>query len=94
MPVAGDAGVVIALFGIGRPSAITGTGKHLVQLGLEHRFDEAAHPVAQASFDRIEPVVKKIARRPSLGMNGFGLRGSACHGVVSCPARQRWMIRG
>jgi transposase InsO family protein len=40
--------------------AITGTGKHRVQLGLEHRLDEAAHPLAQTSFDRIKNVASTL----------------------------------
>jgi hypothetical protein len=50
--------------------------------------------MAQASFDRIEPVVEEMNRRVGIGLNGIGLRGRARHGVVSCPARQRWTRSG
>jgi hypothetical protein len=35
----------------------------LVELAFEHEFEEFANPLAQAAFDRIEPVVEKIGSR-------------------------------
>jgi hypothetical protein len=64
------------------------------QLALEHGLDEFANPIAQASLDRIKPVVEKVSRRLGLGLRKLRLRGIACHGVVSSPALQRRMIRG
>jgi hypothetical protein len=55
-------------------------------------LDEFANPIAQASLDRIKPVVEKVSR--GLGLRKLRLRGIACHGVVSSPALQRRMIRG
>ena len=73
---------------------IARTGKSCIQLGPEHRLNEIADPIPQAGLDRIKPVVKQINRRIGLWLNGFGLRGSACHGVVSCPAQKRWTHSG
>jgi hypothetical protein len=92
MPVAGDAS--IAPFARRRLPRIARTAKSCIKLGPDHRLDEVADPIAQPSFDRIKPVVKKINRRLRLRLDGIGLRGSARHGVVSCPARQRWTRSG
>jgi hypothetical protein len=56
--------------------------------------DEFANPIAQASLDRIKPVVEKVSRSLGLGLRKLRLRGIAYHGVVSSPALQRRMIRG
>jgi hypothetical protein len=57
-------------------------------------MDEFANPIAQASFDRVKPIVEKVDSRPALGLRRLGLRGNVRHGVVSSPALQRRMIRG
>jgi hypothetical protein len=56
-----------------------------VQLALDHGMDEFANPIAQATFDRIKPVVEKINSRLGCRLRGIRLRASACHGVVSSP---------
>src|SRR5262245_41809398 len=59
--------------------------KCLIQLALDHRLDEAAHPIAHLLFNRIEPVVEKIHSRIGGWLQGLRLRDIALHGVVSCP---------
>jgi hypothetical protein len=39
---------------------IAGPGKHLVELGLEHRLQEFAGSIAKPGLDRIEPAVETI----------------------------------
>ncbi len=78
---AGDA-IRAAIIGFAS-SSIARTGENRVELGLKHRFDEAAHPVAQASFDRIKPVVKKIGGVFSSRLCRTGLHDIVLHGVVS-----------
>jgi hypothetical protein len=56
-----------------------------VQLTLNHGMDEFANPIAQPTFDRIEPVVEKINSRLGCRLRGIRLCGNACHGVVSNP---------
>jgi hypothetical protein len=56
-----------------------------VELALDHRMDEFANPIAQASFDRIKPVVEKVDGRLSFRLQGIRLRGNVRHGVVSSP---------
>jgi len=90
--VAGSTGgLIIAL---DRMPPITRTGKHRIQLRLQHRLNEVAHPLAQAGFDRVEPIVEKIGGSLSPTMIDIGIQSSYGHGVVSCPTLQRRMIRG
>ena len=56
-----------------------------VELALDHGMDEFANPIAQATFDRIKPVVEKINSPLATTLRGIRLRGNACHGVVSNP---------
>src|SRR5262249_21605083 len=65
-----------------------------VELALDHGMDEFANPIAQASFDRVKPMVEKVDSRLGCRLQGLKLRGNARHGVVSSPALQRRMIRG
>jgi hypothetical protein len=65
-----------------------------VQLALDHGMDEFANPIAQASFNRVKPIVEKVDSRFGCRLRRLKLRGNARHGVVSCPALQRRMIRG
>src|SRR5215475_10385912 len=64
-----------------------------VEFALDHRMDEFPNPIAQASFDRVKPIVEKVDS--CLGSRlRLKLRGNVRHGVVSSPALQRRMIRG
>ena len=60
MPVAGerDRPVGIAARRC-EPPAVARAHQCRIQLALDHRLDEFAHPIAHSSFDRIEPVVEK-----------------------------------
>src|ERR1700737_284266 len=51
------------------------------------RLDELAHPIAQADFDRIKPIVEKMDRRLGLRLQGCRVRAIAGHGVVSTGAQ-------
>jgi hypothetical protein len=57
-------------------------GKRRLELGLDHRLDELAHPIAQTCFDRIKPIVEKMDRRLRLLMQNRRLRGIVDHGLV------------
>jgi hypothetical protein len=57
-------------------------------------MDEFPNPIAQASFDRVKPIVEKVDSCLGCGLRGLKLRGNVRHGVVSSPALQRRMIRG
>jgi hypothetical protein len=61
-----------------------------VEFFLDHRTDEFPNPIAQASFDRVKPIVEKV--EGCLG--SLERRGNVRHGVVSSPALRRRMIRG
>src|SRR6267142_4889421 len=58
-----------------------------LELGLDHRLDELAHPIAQAGFDRIKPIVEKMGRRLGCRLQGHRLRAIVGHGVVSTGAQ-------
>ena len=59
MPVAGNINrpVGIAARRLGTP-AVPRAHQCRIQLALDHRLDEFAHPIAHSSFDWIEPVVE------------------------------------
>src|SRR6267142_175325 len=58
-----------------------------LELGLDHRLDELTHPIAQAGFDRIKPIVEKMDRRLGLRLQRRRVRAIAGHGVVSTGAQ-------
>src|SRR5467141_4491791 len=58
-----------------------------LELGLDHPLDELAHPIAQAGFDRIKPIVEKRDRRLGWRLQGRRVRAIAGHGVVSTGAQ-------
>src|SRR5207245_1349666 len=64
VPVASDTARALSILGIcfGAASVARARERRL-ELALDHRLDELAHPVAQAGFDRIKPIVEKIDRR-------------------------------
>jgi len=74
MPMAGDAGsgAIAPSTRVG-PPCIARAGESSVELGPDHRLDEIADPIAQASFDWVKPVVEEINRR--LQGNESGLTG-------------------
>src|SRR5204863_1330791 len=61
--------------------------KHLVELGFEHGLQERANSIAKARFDRVEPVVEKLAARLNIRQQRARGRAMACHGVISAGAQ-------
>jgi hypothetical protein len=87
VPVAGDTTGAIGILRIRLwTTAVARAGKRRLELGLDHRLDELAHPIAQTGFDRIKPIVEKMDRRLRLLMQNRRLRGIVDHGVVSTGA--------
>src|SRR6516225_7159343 len=72
-----------------RPAAIAWAGEHRFELRLDQPLNELAHPIAQASLDRIEPIIEKMDRRRRFRLQGWRLRAIAIHGVVSTGAQRR-----
>ena len=58
----------------------------------DHPLDELAHPIAQAGFDRIKPIVEKMNRRLGLRLQGCRVRAIAGHGVVSTGAQNAGIV--
>jgi hypothetical protein len=42
------------------PPAVTRPRQHLLELGLDHRFDEPANALSDPSLDRIKPIIEKL----------------------------------
>jgi hypothetical protein len=74
--------------------AVTRARQYSIELFANHLLNELADSLANAGFDRIKPIVQKCGRSCSGRLRSYRLRGNACHGVVSSPARQRRVIRG
>jgi hypothetical protein len=88
VPVASDSARAIGM--LGSLPWLTGVARARecrLQLGFDHRLDELAHPVAQASFDRIKPAVEKRDRRRGFRLPGRRIRAIVNHGVVSTGAQ-------
>jgi hypothetical protein len=69
-----------------RMSPVTRTGEHRLRFNLQHRLDKAARPLAQATLDRVEPVVEKRGGSFSPTMIGMGIHGS--HAMAWSPVRR------
>ena len=95
MPMAGNAGsgAIAPATRSGLP-CIARARKSCIKLAPDQRLDKIADSIAQAGFDRVKPVVEEINRRLLLRLIGITHRGSPHHGVVSCPAHQRWTRSG
>jgi hypothetical protein len=76
------------------PPPVTWPRQHLLKFATNHFFDQFANPVTDAGLDRIKPVIEKLGGNVSRWLRKLRLRGNARHGVVSCPALQRRVIRG
>src|ERR1700719_980195 len=88
MPVASDTARAIGILGSLRwATGIARARQCRLELSLDHRLDELAHPIAQADFDRIKPIVEKMDRRLGLRLQGCRVRAIAGHGVVSTGAQ-------
>jgi len=57
-----------------------------LELAFDHRLDKLTHPIAQAGFDRIKPIVKKMHRRLGFRLQGRRARAIVAHGVGSTGA--------
>jgi hypothetical protein len=67
MPVASDTARTISIRGsLLLVAGVAGARQCRLELDLDHRLDELAHPIAQADFDRIKPIVEKMDRRLGL----------------------------
>jgi len=88
MPVASDTARAISILAsLLWAAGVAGARQCRLELGLDHRLDELAHPIAQADFDRIKPIVEKMDRRLGLRLQGCRVRAIAGHGVVSAGAQ-------
>src|ERR1700680_4329229 len=76
------------------PSAIAGARQSGVKLAANHLLDQPANPVTDSALDGIKPIVEKMGVTLGRRMRKLRCRGNVLHGVVSCPALQRWVIRG
>jgi hypothetical protein len=89
-----DEGVVVIGVRADGQKVLLAMLQRLIQLTLDHGLDKTAHAFAHLRLDRVEPIVEKIHRRSGDRLRGIRLRGNTRHGVVSCPALQRRVIRG
>ena len=63
MPVTSDAARAISILAsLLWAAGVAGARQYRLELGLDHRLDELAHPIAQADFDRIKPLIQKTDR--------------------------------
>src|SRR6202051_246616 len=76
------------------PSAIAWARQSGVKLAANHLLDQPANPVTDSALDGIKPIVEKMGVTLGRRMRKLRCRGNVLHGVVSCPALQRWVIRG
>src|SRR4029450_13060074 len=85
--VAGDTFRPIAILDIPRwTAAVARASQRRVELALNHRLDEITYPLTQSDFDRVKPIVEKIACRLRFRLQGRRRRASIGHGVVSTGA--------
>jgi hypothetical protein len=94
MPVPGRACSTIGVIAALRPPSVARARQGRLELAADQLFDEPADAPADLGLNRINPVVEKMNCSIALRLRRRGLRGNACHGVVSSPALQRRMIRG
>ena len=94
MPMAGNTNSNIAAIRMLRSPAIAWARQNGVQLAANHLFDQLANPVTDPAFDRVKLIVKKVGVTLRRRLRKLRLHGNACHGVVSCPALKRRVIRG
>src|SRR6202048_216669 len=88
MPVTSDTARAISILAsLLWAAGVAGARQYRLELSLDHRLDELAHPIAQADFDRIKPIVEKMHRRLGLRLQGCRVRAIAGHGVVSTGAQ-------
>jgi hypothetical protein len=84
---------IIALLGLRSP-AIAGTRQSSVKFATNHLLDQPANTVTDPGLDRIKPIVEKMGVTLDRRMRKLRCGGNIFHGVVSCPALQRQVIRG
>jgi hypothetical protein len=67
-------------------AAVARASERRLELALDHRLDEFAHPVTQPGLDRIKPIVEKMDRRLGYRLQDRRRRAIGGHGVVSTGA--------
>src|SRR5436190_18735051 len=93
MPVTDDCNPAIA--GAARRlrvASVSGSLQGYAQLAFDHGLDEAAHPITNHGFNRVEPIVEKIYSRISDRLRGIMLRGNALH--ADCAAARKESCTG
>lgn len=84
VPVAGDSLGTTAILGIRLwAAAVARANQRRLELTLDHRLDEFAHPVTQLGFDRIKPIIEKMDGRLGSRLRRRRRRAIDGHGVVS-----------
>src|SRR6516225_10153301 len=76
------------------PSAIAWATQRGVKLAANHLLDQPANPVTDSVLDGIKPIVEKMGVNLGRRRRKLRRRGNPLHGVVSCPALKRRVIRG
>src|SRR5579864_770264 len=76
------------------PSAIAWARQSGVKLAANHLLDQPANPVTDSALNGIKPIVEKMGVKLGRRSRKLRRRGNPLHGVVSCPAIQRRVIRG
>jgi hypothetical protein len=94
MPMARNNCRQITTFRMPGEPAIARATQSRVKLAANHLLDQSANLPADHVFDRIKPIVEKVGVARVCRMRKFSLAGNILHGVVSCPALQRRVIRG
>src|SRR5882672_10510810 len=93
MPVTSDTARAISILAsLLWAAGVAGARQCRLELGLDHRLDELTHPIAQADFDRIKPIVEEMDRRLGLRLQGCRVRAIAGHGVVSTGAQNAGIV--
>src|SRR3984893_7732272 len=89
MPVTSDTARAISILAsLLWAAGVAGARQYRLELSLDHRLDELAHPIAQADFDRIKPIIEKMDRR--LGFTSpSGRRDSLRRAESRSPAARR-----
>jgi hypothetical protein len=94
MTMAGRTGGYVLACSILCAPAIARSRQRRVKLIANHLLDQPANPLADPTLDWVKPIVKKMGVTLGRLLRKLRLHGNACHGVVSCPALQRQVIRG
>jgi hypothetical protein len=92
--MAGNTRSSVATIRVPRLPAIAWARQNGVKLAANHLLDQPANPVTNPGLDGIKPIVEKMGVTLGRRMRKLRRRGNVFHGVVSCPALKRRVIRG